>query len=80
MIWSCCASGYPLKRKGSKDGPSGSLCKSTPVLFDVEEHPLDVFLHTAQSAEVFFVCVELMGTSQRILLHVLMLLASFFIK
>lgn len=50
------------------------------MLFDVEEHPLDVFLHTTQSAEVFFVCVELMGTSQRILLHVLMLLASFFIK
>lgn len=50
------------------------------MLFDVEEHPLDVFLHTAQSAEVFFVCGELMGTSQRILLHVLMLLASFFIK
>lgn len=46
--------------------------------FDVEEHPSDVFLTTGQSTEGgFFLCVELMATSQRLLLCVLVLVASF---
>lgn len=46
------------------------------MLLVVEEHPLDVFLHTT----VFCVCVKLMGMSQKIFLHLVMLIASFFIK
>lgn len=49
------------------------------VQFDMEEHPLDAWLNSGQSTEVwvlvgFFVrsvfCVELVATSQRLLLCV----------
>lgn len=48
-----------------------------PEQADVQEHPLDVFFSTGQSTEGFFLmvifCDELMATSQRFLLHVVVL-------